>query len=229
MNNKVKEFKINKEEILRYLGYRGQEINEEINNIIEECRNEVKKLVNPRYIYEFYNVFRKDNEINIKNSNLVLKGEDIKKHLVFSDTCVLMAATIGSDVERKINLYERINLTKALVMDACATTAIEELCDYVENEIRDIVRRKCKNLNFRFSPGYGDLDIEIQKEFIKVIEANKKIGLTASSNNILFPRKSVTAIIGIINEDKFVKKRGCLECSNYNNCNFRKEGLNCGN
>ncbi len=54
MNNKVKEFEINKEEVLRYLGYRGQEINEEINeeinNIIEECRNEVKKLVNPRYI-----------------------------------------------------------------------------------------------------------------------------------------------------------------------------------
>ena len=40
-----------------------------------------------------------------------------------------MAATIGNDIERKTRLYEKTNLTKALIFDACATTAIESVCD----------------------------------------------------------------------------------------------------
>ncbi|ATD56689.1 vitamin B12 dependent-methionine synthase activation domain-containing protein [Clostridium chauvoei] len=224
----IKEFEVNKKEVLRYLGYKGQEIDKELDCVIEECRKEVKELIIPRYVYKFYNIDRKNNEISMNSDSLLLKGEDIKKHLENSKECILIAVTIGSDVEKKIKLYERINLTKALIMDACATTIVEELCDCIEAEIRENLIKENKSLTFRFSPGYGDLDIGIQKNFIQIIEANKKIGVTVSSNNILFPRRSVTAIMGIVDGNKIVKKRRCIDCSNYNSCNFRKEGVNCG-
>ena len=43
---------INKEEVLRYLGYKDQIIDEKITNTIDECIKEVKEIITPRVIYE---------------------------------------------------------------------------------------------------------------------------------------------------------------------------------
>ncbi len=53
-----------------------------------------------------------------------------------------MAATLGSEVDRKILYYEKINMTKAIILDACATTAIEEYCDFIENESEKRSRKR---------------------------------------------------------------------------------------
>ena len=52
----VFELEINKEEVLRYLGYKGQEIDENLSNTIEECREEIKKIIIPRVIYSYKNI-----------------------------------------------------------------------------------------------------------------------------------------------------------------------------
>ena len=84
------------------------------------------------------------------------------------------------------------------------------------------------NITFRYSPGYGDLPLDVQNSFLRALDAQKKIGLTVSENNLLFPRKSVTAIIGIVDSEIKNKRKSCNECSNYENCNFRREGESCG-
>lgn len=50
------------------------------------------------------------------------------------------------------------------------------------------------------------MDISVQKDLLKSLDAERIIGLTASSHNILIPRKSVTAIIGIIPKEIVVNK-----------------------
>lgn len=225
----MNKYVIDKDEVLRYLGYKGQEIDNSINTLIDECREETEKLINPRWIYKIHEIEINEDGVNVNNTNLVLKGNDIKNHLSKSNKTALMAVTLGIEIEKKIKLYEKISLTKALVMDACATTVVEEICDNVEEEIRQIAKGEGRGLTFRYSPGYGDLPIETQKAFIKAVRAESEIGLSASAHNILFPRKSVTAIIGFIPEDIKVKKRSCETCSNYERCNFRKEGISCAN
>lgn len=224
----VFELEINKEEVLRYLGYKGQDIDENIISIIEECRNEIKKVIMPRVVYSYKNIKPSDEGVEVITTNLILKGKDIKEHLKNSAECVLMAVTLGNEVEKKTRLYEKINLTKALILDACATTAVEEVCDIVENSIKEKAMLDGMNITFRYSPGYGDLPLEVQNNFLRALDAQKKIGLTVSENNLLFPRKSVTAIIGIVNRGIKKKKKSCKECSNYENCSFRREGETCG-
>lgn len=210
------------------MGYKGQIIDDNILNIIEECRKEIKDIITPRFIYKYNNIDIKDDHIEVINTNLILKGKDIRNHLKNSKECVLMAVTLGNDIEKKTRLYQRTNLTKALIIDACATTAVEEVCDFVENKIKEEAKARNLNITFRYSPGYGDLPLEIQSSFLRAIDAQKAIGLTASENNLLFPRKSVTAIIGIIKEKIEIKRKSCKECNNYKNCSFRREGENCG-
>lgn len=224
----VFELKINKEEVLRYLGYKGQDIDKNITSIIEECRDEIKKVIMPRVIYSYKNIKQNDEGVEVITTNLVLKGRDIKEHLKNSKECVLMAVTLGNEVEKKTRLYEKINLTKALILDACATTAVEEVCDIIENNVKEKAVLNGMDITFRYSPGYGDLPLDVQNNFLRALDAQKKIGLTVSENNLLFPRKSVTAIIGIVNRGMEKKRKSCKECNNYENCSFRREGETCG-
>lgn len=220
---------INKNEVLRYLGYKGQIIDEKIMSTIDECINEVKKIITPRVMYEYKDIKIINEGVKILGTNLLLTGNDIRNHLSNSKKCVLMAVTIGNDIERKTRLYEKTNLTKALILDSCATTAVEEVCDIVEEEVRKKAENNSMDITFRYSPGYGDLPLDVQSSFLRTLDAQKKIGLTVSENNILFPRKSVTAIIGIVEKGiNNKKKKSCKECSNYENCSFRREGESCG-
>ncbi|WP_434297391.1 methionine synthase [Clostridium sporogenes] len=217
---------IDKNQILRYLGYRGQEISNEIHSLIEECIKEIKTLVSLRNTYKYSKV-EINNQVNLIDIDLKLEGKDIIRHLEKSNKCCVMAATLGSEVDRKILYYEKVNMTKAVILDACATTAIEEYCDFIENEIKKEAVEDELNINWRYSPGYGDLDISIQRNLLKSLDAERTVGLTVSSHNILIPRKSVTAIIGIIPKEVIIKKKSCNQCNKFSSCKFRKIGEIC--
>ena len=224
-----KDFKIPKNEVLRYLGYRGQEIDERLNLMIDSAIDECERLILPKFICSNYNKKAINKGVIIEGSNVILSGNDIRNHLAFANEVVVMAVTIGIDIEKKIKLYENTSLTKAMILDACATAAVEEVCDTIEESIKSEVRTRGLGITFRYRPGYGDLSLDYQKDIINMLDAEKRIGLTVSDHKLLFPRKSVTAIIGLIPKDKEVKQRGCEVCKNYKNCRFRKEGTICGN
>lgn len=219
--------KIDLNESLRYLGYKNQHIDDKMLNTIEEVRNELKDCIKFKSIYELFDIEIVEQGIKLKNYDYILKGNDIKKHLKDSSLCAIMAVTLGIEVDNKIRYYEKVNMTKALIMDACATTAIEELCDEVENTIKKDAEAMHKTITWRFSPGYGDLSLEYQDYILRLLECNKKLGLSVNENHILIPRKSVTAIIGF--QDNAAKKvqNNCDVCINSNNCNFRKGGKYC--
>ena len=221
----LKNINIPKSEVLRYLGHKK---NQKINNLIDETIEEAKKLINPKYVLSYFNTFIKEDGVTFENTNLLLKGKDIRNHLKDSKRTVLMAVTLGSIIEKRIMLYERTNLTKALILDSCATAAVEEVCDIIEDDVKNKALKENLSITFRYSPGYGDLPLDIQRDFLNTLNANKIIGLTVSENNLLMPRKSVTAIIGLIPKEKAISKRTCEVCKNYENCSYRKEGATCG-
>lgn len=223
----MKYLTIRKEEVLRYLGFKNQTLEKDMNNLIEETIEEMRNLAKVRYVYKPFNIDRGKDEIILLDTKMKLLGRDIYKHLEKSQKCILMAVTLGSEIDMKIRYYEKINMTKALILDACATTAIEEACDETCGTIENGLIEKNKKLTWRFSPGYGDLPIESQKDFISVLEGNKTIGLTVSDHSILLPRKSVTAVVGIIDNTYESKKRNCLNCNKYSTCEFRKDGKDC--
>lgn len=217
--------KIDKNEVLRYLGYRGQEVTKELIKDVEETIKESKELVNVKYVYREFNIVKENDAIFLLGTNLILKGKDIFNLLNNSDKCIVMAATIGSDIERKIKLYSKYNLTKALILDSCATTAIEEVCDNLQETISKGILKGEEKFTFRYSPGYGDLALNIQKEIISILDCERRIGLKVSSEMVLFPRKSVTAIIGITNKDQ--SKDKCKVCNNFERCSYRKGDKRC--
>lgn len=215
---------INKNEVLRYLGYKGQELDTDLEERIESLIKDVNTKINPRVVLEKYNIKFFQDKVMVIGTELVLQGEDIKKCLDKCDEVYLLAVTLGIEMEKMIRLAQASSILDALILDSIATAYVEAVCDKIEDDIYKDVKRIGKGISFRFSPGYGDLPIKTQKYFLKTIDAQRRLGLTLSSSLILIPRKSVTAIIGVKNE--IVKKinKSCNDCPNCESCKFRKDG-----
>ena len=82
---------------------------------------------------------------------------------------------------------------KALLFQAMGGERIEALCDVFCDSIAE---EYGVGLKPRFSPGYGDLSIECQKEIFDILGYQKKIGLTLTDSFMMSPTKSVTALFG---------------------------------
>lgn len=207
-------------EVLRYLGFKNKPADESTLKLIDECKSEIKELTNGRYVYKSYDIDLKDKKVILKNAGLEIESNSLYKLLKDCRSCFIIAATLGNAVDARIRYYEAADLTRAVVFDACASTAIEDVCDNAEEEIKRIINNKY--LTMRYSPGYGDLSIALQKKFISLISADKTIGLTVSQSNVLFPLKSVTAICGVTDKNAGNDRKNCVNCSKFNDCRFRR-------
>lgn len=238
MDIDFRDIQVDYDEVLRYLEYNGQDIEDNLKDIIYECINLTKSKVNPRSILRVYpiekrieleSIGNKKYLVELKGTNLIIDSKDIYYLLQGCSECIVIAATLGLNIERYIKKYSYTDLTKGIIIDSCATTAIEGFCDFIENTYRKYLTEDGKYLTSRYSPGYGDLSIEVNRQLINILGAQNKIGLTITESNIMIPRKSVVAIIGISGEDKLNNKKSCLRCNNYNLCKYRKEDEGCGN
>lgn len=220
---------IDRNEVLRYLGYRGQEIDDDLNNKIDNAIEEIKKISRPRTVYKCFDILKKDGSIILDNSSICLTGNDINEYLKNANKVVVMAATLGNNVDTRIRYYEKIDMVMSLILDSCASVMIEAVCDTVQRKINKEYNIDEK-IMFRYSPGYGDLGLDCQRKVIQSLNANKVIGLTCTSYDIMIPRKSVTAFIAVISEITNAKNMsGCSHCNLRETCFYRMGGLYCGN
>jgi hypothetical protein len=146
-NDVTKDIEIDKNEVLRYLQYKGQNIEEDLKNTIDECVEITLSTINPRYIYSSCTIDSSiEGTIKLKNTNLVYSSKDIYKLLKDCDRAFVMAATLGVEIERLTRKFSYSDLTKSIIIDSCATTAIEEICNRVQESVNIGLERNRKQL-----------------------------------------------------------------------------------
>lgn len=206
------ELNINRKEIITYLGYYGAKCDEATEKIIDECLKEFIDCVSFRACYTLLPV---SIEKKICAGCLEFCSESLKKNLCGCEKAYLFAATAGSESQRLIAKNSIISPLKGIVTDCIGSAAIEAFCDKLNSSFEG-----GEFLRPRFSPGYGDLPIECQKDILEFLEAKKKIGLSLNDSLMMSPSKSVTAIIGIGKEKNKCTGPGCMICSS-SNCPYR--------
>ena len=118
---------------------------------------------------------------------------DLRRHLAGCKRVILMAATVGAEADRERMKAAVISPVDQLICDALGTEAIEHVCDVFCEDLK----KEYGGLTSRFSPGYGDLPLDYQKTLIRLLDTNRKIGLSLTDSLLMSPTKSVTAIVGI--------------------------------
>ena len=218
---------LNKNEILRYLGSRQNGLNPRIEELLERCMDETRRICQGKYIYRRFPVVFTDQGVEIPGTGICMTGKDIRDHLESCRDVYLLCATAGVELDKRIRRWMITEPDAGVVLDACGIQAVEQIADMAEREIEKAVQAEGKNITWRFSPGYGDMPLELQRDFIRVLDTYRKIGVSLSESFLMIPSKSVTAVIGVADTARDKRKNKCDHCNNRDNCSFRKRGTIC--
>lgn len=211
---------ISQKEVFRYLGYKNNTVDETIQNIAIDCTTELLNSCRMNYTYKIFCCIVENGKIVIDN-RIIIQSKNLSKNLAECNKLILFAATLGIQADMLIQKYTHLDMSKAVVMQAAAAAIIEQYCDQCQYDIEQQLENKNLFLRPRFSPGYGDFDLKHQKDIISLLDCNRKIGLTLTDSLLLAPCKSVTAVIGISNQNRHCNRKGCEVCTK-TNCTFRR-------
>ena len=201
---------IDRMEILRYAGVR--EDVPELADLLQECLSELEGKLTYQVCYREFSVTDMGDAMDLEFTQST--SATLKKRLSGCTGCVLFAATVGIEMDRMISRYAVLSPTKALLFQAIGAERIEALCDLFEREIAEEKKAEGFLTYPRFSAGYGDIPLTLQKDICAVLESPRKIGLTLNDSLIMSPSKSVTAIIGVTEQTGEIGEPvGCKECT----------------
>ena len=211
---------VDAKETRRYAGLAKAEFDEAaISEACEECA----LLAEPRVSWELFD-YDCENGTAAAAPPFLIEGNIIRKHLSGAERVVFLAATIGEAVEEAVtHHFDEGRYAHSVLLDAAATTAVEQVCDACEAMLRPQFAKEGFAMRWRFSPGYGDWDIRAQRSLLRLTRADS-IGISLTESFMLCPRKSVTAVIGLVRGKSDGKElpRGCAACPKID-CPSRKE------
>lgn len=162
---------------------------------IEDCKKLIKKTAECKYSCVRVNInFLGSGELDLGFGKF--KSEDLCKNLKGCSEAFIFASTLGIGIDRFLQKLSLTSPSTLFIADGIASALAESVCDETELQIKG-------NLlcNPRFSPGYGDLPLEIQPHILRILNAQKLLGVTIGKQLLMTPTKTITAIMGIKNEN----------------------------
>lgn len=210
-------------EIARYLGYRRAEPDAAVRKEIDDCVRQLQQKVTPRFIYKKYPLSIAGETIPvIKAAGLEIRSRNLARNLRGCTMLYFMAATLGPAPDRLVQRASVTAMSRALIYQAAEAAMIETWCD----EVCRIIAADAKKDNLycrpRFSPGYGDVPLDLQKEFERILHMSKEIGVCLTDTLLMTPSKSVTAFIGASPIRQPCHERGCEVCNMRDTCSYSR-------
>lgn len=195
------EVKAVEKEAARYSGCKLSDLENDasLKKLVSESCKKLNALLMPQLVYQEYDLSIEKAESGstcISFADVKLESQDLGKNLENCKKIVLFAGTVGPMVDRAIKRAQNDGSAEAAVMQGTGAMFIESFVDDFNEHISEEYRQKGMKTHPRYSPGYGDVPLEIQKEFFRLLPC-EKIGLTLMESLIMAPEKSVTAFIGV--------------------------------
>lgn len=213
------------DEVLRYMGCPPDRPDEGLRAQAQHACAQILREARPRWTWRCFSIAEEAEGVRL-SCGLLLPGGDLKRHLAGCGRAALFCATLGAQTDSLIRRAQSVDMLRGLALDCAADAAVEQVCDQVETELQG--QFPGCFFPFRYSPGYGDLPLTLQGRLLELLDAPRRVGLTASASHILIPRKSVTAILGVADQPIAQSVRSCLSCPAHAGCIYRKSGGHCG-
>lgn len=225
---------VNRDDALMYVGYAGQTLDVSLYSRFDEMARRCEELSDVSYIWRVEKIDEERRfgelmpQVALAASGLVLPGADIARHLSGACCVAIFACTLGQPCERELKRLAATSSLDHLFFDCCCSSLAEAGAQAVQDLLGEEAAKLGLVAHARFSPGYGDLSLDIQPDFLTALDATRRLGLTVTSNNFLLPSKSVTAIVGFFDthgEDNSVDH--CSICAAREYCCYRERGTTC--
>ena len=193
------QYSIDKKAVYSLLGYKKDrtKLPQRMFDRVEKAFQDAENLVEAKGAYIIRRIKKKGEPISLLDSTTSLEGQSAKNLLKNSFAVVFMAVTIGSGLENLAGRYiKEKQFENALVLDTIGSEAAEASANALNSYLLTLARQAKKSLTRRFSPGYGDLPLFFQEDIFRELSLNG-LNIVLDKKFILFPRKTVTAILGV--------------------------------
>lgn len=203
-------------QIYRYMGMSEIPQSGEVRELVEKLKPKFLDKVQCKACYMIVPVRMTDSFVDL--SVLSVNSVHLARNLAGCEHAILFAATLGMACEQQRRRAAAVSPAEGLVLDAMGSAAIEQFCDRICCDLTQ--QHSDFHLRPRFSPGYGDFPLEIQKKLLHVLDARRKIGISMSDGYLMIPQKSVTAVVGL---SKMGCKKAVPDCEScdHADCEFR--------
>ena len=184
---------LNEREAFRYMSCKSPD--EQMKHLFEECLSECEGALSYKACWREFPLLFCGEEINLGFART--KSRALFTNLKGCGKIVLFAATVGHEMDRLIKKQTLLSPAKSVCLQAIGSERVESLCDTLNAELKEQYKKQGFLLKPRFSPGYGDLPLSLQREIMPALDCAQLLGINLGENLMMSPSKSVTAIIGV--------------------------------
>ncbi len=203
---------IRREAIHRFLHVR-ENIDENLESMVQQGLDTVFTLATFRSLTRKSALLRNDGVLTL-DGVIPLPYDSLRHRFAKSDAVYIVVCTLGSDVMRQIQRRFLTDPAEAVVLDACASAVTDAFAGYLQSRLPEPTTR-------RFSPGYGDVPLALQRELFHRMDVSKGIGVYITEGDLMIPEKSVLFLAG--NHPEPDQDETCADCSM--DCSFRREAV----
>ena len=185
--------------VLRRLGYHKQTVVEHEDMArIESMIQRAADICRPKAKAALLKITAHSESRTTLENGLVLESAKLAKMLANSDSALLMGATLDMAVIETINReLKNGDAVYGVVLDAYARECVDDSLDFImQAQERNNFRIGKMLTKYRFSAGYGDLDLSYQKDLFDILDMGK-LGVRINEIFLMEPEKSVIAICGV--------------------------------
>ena len=211
--------KIDIPQAARYFGARG-EPDAATRTLLEKCAVPILAAATPRAVWL-------EADVDSLLEAGILQGGDVMKHLEGCPQALMLAVTLGPGVDAQIRRAGVGDIAAGVASDALGSALAEQMADAAEVELRQWAAGQGRYLTGRYSPGYGDWPITVQPLVAAALDTARRAGLCVTDSNLMTPRKSVTALLGVSDHPVRGHLAGCGHCVLRTRCEYRKRGITC--
>ncbi|MEJ8554549.1 hypothetical protein [Tepidibacter sp. Z1-5] len=200
---------IDKNKVLKFLGYfkrKPQEII--IRKIDEEC-NIADTFIKPKVYLKQFKINHDDNQIIIEDK-YILKGKYAFDKLKECKSIYVALYTIGEDIEDRINYYTNNNeMIRGMVLDKIGIVAL----DYINDKIKSNILNEISDLKIsaEIYPGERDFEVSNQKIIFELLKDENSY-IKINEHYQFFPIKTVGVIFGVGLKENNIDR--CENCKN---------------
>lgn len=190
---------ISKDELIRSLSYSA----DNLPDTIEASINKTMELIRAHYFPVGGFLILPKDKIRIEPDCFYIDDICINSNNIISryfrnvETFAILVATIGNDLEilsgKLLNEGDSLN---GFIVDVAASALVEKTMDIVENKLADKISSSKLGVTNRYSPGYCGWDVNDQHKLFSFLPAIF-CGISLNDSAMMFPVKSVSAIVGI--------------------------------
>lgn len=158
--------------------------------LLRECYEEIREELRYDVCYTFLPVSYAEDTVRFPSFSVASSA--LCQNFADAAEAVLFAATVGIAPDRAVRRASVRSSVRALCFQAIGAERIEALCDIFCRTLGEKYQTRP-----RFSPGYGGVSLDVQREFFQLLDCERRIGLTCNESLLMSPTKSVTAFVAV--------------------------------